>query len=103
MGLRSGEFAGQDTTCNPISGKAHLSEFGILVRSQVVLESELITSKQLLSHRKQKMLQKLLDRQQAVTFVRKHRGPTSVANNRLQTMVLSENLMLDFVQPGLAL
>ena len=37
-----------------------LSGFGIMGRSQVVLECELVTSKQLLSRRKQKMFQDLL-------------------------------------------
>ena len=44
----------------PICGKPRLSEFSNMGRSQVVLECELVTSKQLLSCWKQKILQDFL-------------------------------------------
>ena len=63
MGLRSirrQDLASQDRTCIPYVVNC-LSEFGIMGKSQVVLECELVTSKELLSCRKQKMLQDFLD------------------------------------------
>ena len=69
-----------------------------------MLECELVTFKQLLSRRKQKILQNfLIDSSSDICWQKtQNRSPTPAADIPPQTMVLCGNLMLDFVQPDLS-
>ena len=71
-------------------------------RSQAVLECEFVFSKQLLSRRKQKMLQDFLIDSSSDICLQKTVVPTPAADIPPQTMVLCLDLMLDSVQPGLS-